>query len=194
MRKFLVLGLLGAVALLAPAATAQAAFGPVFVSAVGSGPATFTYDLVFSTAANTERLEAGNFVTLYDVEGLIPASVTLTGPFTFTIQNLGINGFLTSPPDSPTIANITTFYTGATIFVDTVFANAVTFQTTVDTTGQGFFSGETVRDIGPNAGQPLGNTGTVTLPRAIPEPASVALMGLGGLGLLGLARLRRKSA
>ncbi len=121
---------LAAIGLLMNAGRAQAYIWLtlVDVSPVGSDfqytyTATLTAGSVLTSAGggpNTGFFPSNNFFTLYDVPGLVPGSVTYGGA-------LGVAGFSADaeemlgdnppgetpiPPDDPTLANITIYWTG----------------------------------------------------------------------------------
>jgi hypothetical protein len=189
------------------AGDARASFLPVFQGTT-AGPAgppaqtVFNYRLDFSTSIDggtgqpVERLEGAGvnqgFVTLYDIVGLVPGSVVVPANFTFTVQNTGINAFATAPSDDPLLPNITFRYTGATISADTSFSG-FSYNSTSNIAALDNTTGQTTRNTGAAAGTPIGNVGFVEV-AAVPEPASIALMGLGGVILLGVARRRRAKA
>ncbi len=192
-RFAMTLGMLAGLALFGGASTAEAGFLPVFLGTTPSGPNTsYDYRLDFNTSAGAENLTTGDFVTIYDFEGFVGASSVnpLLSPGT---QFLGLNGFGTAPPDDPNVLNVVFSYNGATpLAVDTQFL--VSIVSTIGTpSAVGRYSSETTLTTPPLTGLPNGQTGFVTVARAIPEPASVALMGLGTLGLVGAARLRRRA-
>src|SRR4051794_30550198 len=88
-----------AVALALVANSASASFMPVFVNTTPVGGNTqFNYTLNFSTLAPSgvaPRLDAGDFVTIYDIPGLI--SATTPAGFTVSVQNVGTTAPLTVP-------------------------------------------------------------------------------------------------
>jgi hypothetical protein len=203
-RASLVLGL-GALAPGLP--EANAAFLPFLVSSDPSG--AYNYRLIFATSndPNTgtplERLDpyggpippplplgslTGGFATIYDFP--FANSVTVPANFQFTIQNLGINSIATNVGDSPLLSNVTFYYTGPTLTTDTIFTGfTVNSAITGGLTQIGRGGGQTNRNAGPLEGTPIGFVNFVNIPM-IPEPASIALVGLGGLVVLSFYRRR----
>ena len=170
---------------------AYGSFLPSFSNTTPSGSNTsFNYALVFATTstAPAERLDPGDFVTLYDVQGLVSATAPVG--FTVSTQNSGINGFGTLPTDSPALPNVTFMYTGSSISVDTIFPG-FSVVSTIGTTGTGQFTSEDTSNAAGTSGQPIGQIGPVTLPNGggIPEPSS--LLGLGAFGVMSILRRRR---
>jgi hypothetical protein len=169
---------------------AYASFDPVFTGTSPSAPNTsFNYALVFGTAGtpSTERLEPGDFVTIYDITGLVNA--TAPAGFSVSTQNSGINGFGTSPTDSAALPNATFTYTGSTVSTDTTFTGFSIVSTVPDTTIGQFTSEDTSNNTG-TSGQPVGHIGPVTIPGGgIPEPSSV--LSLGAFGMLAVLRRRK---
>lgn len=172
-----------------------AAYGSFLPSFSGTtpGPAsntTFNYALVFATNSgpSLERLDPGDFVTLYDIDSLVSASAP--AGFTVSTQNTGTNGFGTAPTDSPTLPNVTFTYTGPSVSVDSSFPG-FTLVSSVSTSFTGQFTSEDTSNAAGTSGQSIGQIGPVTLPNGggIPEPSSV--LGLGAFGVLSALRRRR---
>ncbi len=153
--------------------------------------ADFSVAIDPSTSQPDQLLKAGDFFTLYDINGLVAGSVTTNAQFTYTVQPFGKNAPQTAPTDTA-LPNITFTYTGPTISADTSF------------TGFGFTSTDTTSDLNgtftsldqkvAGAGTTNKSTiGSVTLPSPnVPEGSSF-LMLLPALLPMG-AYLRRRSS
>lgn len=159
----------------------RAANGPILGQP--DGTTLFSYDLRFERAGPpgaVDRLEAGNFGTLFNVVGLVPGSVAVSGPFTFTVQAEGVvpaGSTVIDEPGGPFL-NITVTYTGATLTADTSFPAALSYRSTSSATRMRGFAGQVARESGPGAG----GTSTLTdgvLVANVPEPSSLALAGVG---------------
>ena len=172
---------------------AYGSFLPTF-SNTTPGPSTnttFNYALVFATTAgaSAERLDPGDFVTLYDIQGFVSASAP--AGFNVSTQNVGINGFGTAPTDSPALSNVTFTYTGASISADTIFSG-LSLVSSFGATTVGQFTSEDTSNAAGTSGLPIGQIGPITLPTGggvIPEPAS--LLSLGAFGIFSSLRRRR---
>jgi hypothetical protein len=170
--------------LVAATGAANASFLPAFTGTTPAGSNTqFNYDFVFATAGATapiERLENGDFLTIYDIPGFVSA----TGPANFSVstQNLGINGTGTTPADDPALPNVTFTYTGPTVTVDTFF-NGASIVSSFGLVGLDNYTSETTRV---SDGSTIGHIGLVPVP-AIPEPGTLIF-----LSALPLALLRRR--
>jgi hypothetical protein len=173
-------------------------------TAPGITGGVFTYALNFSTSTDAgtglsaQRLENGNFATLYDIGGLNSATLnpTFSSLFVMTQQNTGITAAGTAPTDN-SLPNITLRYIGPTQTTDQSFANILTINSTFTSVApNGQYTGQTTKNSGIGAGTAVGAIGNVAVPgvAATPEPGSLAM--LVGAGLSGSAfmfkRRRRK--
>src|SRR5688572_6169185 len=170
-------GLLAGISALAAAGVAQASLLPVF-GGTAAGPGantTFNYDLSFATAggpgAPVERLETGDFVTIYDIPGFV--SATAPANFSVSTQNLGVNAPGTAPNDDAALTNVTFRFTGASpVGSDTVFPGA-NIVSSFGFVGSDNFTSQTHRF--PD-GSLVGHIGTVAVP-AVPEPGALVFVG-----------------
>jgi hypothetical protein len=152
-----------------------------------AGGYAYDYDLVFNTVVNNFEVRNGDFATIYDI-GPADSVVDIIAPsgFSFTVQPIGLNAFGTSPPvDDPGLVNVTFTRTGGTVAADQIFAARIVSK--LEGTHESFYSAQEFRKT-PAIG-PKGNVGTVLVP--VPEPGSMALVGIGLVSALGL-RWRRK--
>jgi len=173
--------------------SAQAALLVNFQGVTPSGSNfNYSYDLVFSTAGGTEQLQPGDFVTIYDFNGL---TSVITPPTNFTPTTLlvGQNPPGTNQPDNPSVINVIFTYNGPTLSVDTI--NNTVIQSIVGTQVRGFYAGQTTNVSDPGFPDKTANIGRSQTPAAVPEPATLAMV-LAGLPLLAIVRLagRRRQA
>lgn len=173
-------------------------------SIVGS---VFHYDLNFNTAIDagtglsSQRLQAGNFATIYDLEGfsnavLNPAYSSL---FTLTTQEFGVTPGGTVPNDD-TPLNVTLTYTGPTLTSDQSFGNILSVTTTSNTINpSGQYTGQVTINSGAASGMLIGNIGSVAVPGLptnatpfTPEPGSLAFVITAGLSGSVFAWRRRR--
>jgi len=184
--------------------TAHAGFRADFVGTAPGlpGQTIFNYNLIFSGAL--ERVDSTppslqGFVTIYDIVGLDTNNIVVPANFTSTFQNIGIDAFGTVPAtgDNPALLNVTFRYTGATPLttVAPLVIPGFSYQSTASLTTLGSFTGQDTNNDQTDAAfnTPIGTSGRVQV-AAVPEPASIALIGLGGVILLGVARRRRAKA
>jgi len=140
--------------------------------------------------------------------GNINVTTTSATPETFSI-NYTINGTLTDPsPGGPSFTASTTGtltftaiqfsggasagtisnqYTGQLVVGPGTFPNGDTFTTSVSGTPNAMFASPTVNGAG-------GSLGGLIVSTTVPEPASIAMVGLGLMGLGGFSAYRRRRA
>jgi hypothetical protein len=177
------------------AGSASAGLLPVSVSITpDSGNFRWTYAVVLPTDM---KLESGSYFTIYDFAGLVNGSES--APPGWTLSPASTPDRVT-PNDDPNIPNLTWKYTGPTIPSGQVgLGNFWAVSTYGDQTASFFTAttkrtsdGQTDANI-TNTIVPLTPTGGSPPPPTVPEPATLALAGLG-LPLAGFARWRRKKA
>ena len=168
-------------------------------SNVGSN---YTYDLNFLNSIDAasglpaQRLQAGNFATLYDIAGLNSATLNpaFASLFTLTQQNPGITPGGTAPADGA-LPNLTLTYNGATLTADQSFASILTVNSSFGTINPlGQYTGQTTKNAGVSAGTSVSSIGNVGVPgvNATPEPGSLALLVGASLSGSAFAFRRRR--
>jgi hypothetical protein len=165
---------------------------------------------------NTTNAPYGGFTTLYDAGvGNVPvnrsAGSYLAKDFTLTEPMVSPAAYRSTPTDAPTLTNLLFTFTGATdptivggpylvypiagntstsIQVGTMPVDLGQFQifSTSDIENYVSFDGQSSTAFGSAVYAEQGNNSTTTVPSTVPEPASLALIGMAGTALLARRR------
>ena len=133
-----------------------------------------------------QRVEAGDYFTIYDFRGLIPGSNTEPANWVFTSALLGVTPPTVLPTDDPTAFNLTWTYTGQNVILGQMFLGTFSVLAMTDQSTTANFTAHATRSSGPDVGTKIDNIGVVSVP--VPEMSALGpIVGLGGLGLTSLA-------
>jgi hypothetical protein len=162
-----------------------------------SGGFLWEYD---AQLTQQQFLKSGDFFTIFDFNGYVPGSATVPNAnWMFTSLNTGLlPAGLVGIVDSPSIPNLTWKYTGPDTSNGPTDLGLFTAKSAYEALGTGMYGaqGHKWSKIGsfvlPDHGKPTMNKGPITTP-VVPEPCSMALLGLGAAPLLRLRRRGRKA-
>jgi len=186
------------VALIAMVAATAAARADIIPSFGGTSPGSGT-NTVWNYTINItsdQQVVTGDFFTIYDFGPFVSGSATSPSGWSFSSSLVTAPPSGTTPPDSPSLANLTWTYTGsATIPTGTNLSGFSITQATsqfqeVPSLQSGYFAAIATRNDG--GGTKISNVGRIPVPAPIPEPTTFSLLALAGVGSALRAIRRRK--
>lgn len=138
-----------------------------------------------SAGALVQCNPAGTFFTLYDFAGFV-AVTGLPAGWSAVTSLLGTtpSAITQQVIDNPGIVNVTFFYTGPVVDGDVTIRGFQLVSSFNVVSANGSFSSQSTRTDHSVDGTTDQLVGSIVVPIAIPEPASLAFIGLGLAGLL----------
>jgi hypothetical protein len=192
-KTLLVAGTVGMGLLTVGAGGARADIVPKLVGSptVDGSNFTWTYDAILRS---DQYLVPGNFFTIYDFAGYTGVHSEPTGWSLFA-ENSSTPPPFTTPPDNAGIINLRWVWEGPGNIVPPVAGQDFDLgDFTADSTfNQEGLTAFASAGIDSDTNTVIGNAGWAVTP-VVPEPCTMALLGLGGLPLLGGLRRRSRKA
>jgi hypothetical protein len=140
-----------------------------------------------------ERVEPGDFFTVYDFGNFVPGSNMQPANWAFSSAFLGRTPPLVIPNDNPDVLNLTWTYIGQNPIIGPAPLGIFSVVTNTDQQHLGQFASEATRNGGPNDGTKIDNIGGIAVP--VPEmSALVPILSVCSATLLALlpSFLRRR--
>jgi hypothetical protein len=182
------------IALVAAVAAVHADIIPSFGGTSAGGGTSTVWNYTINITSG-QQVMTGDFFTIYDFGPFVAGSAAQPAGWTFSSSLLTAPPANTSPPDNPSLANLTWTYGGVTIPSNTNLSGFSVAQATsqfqqLPTTQSGFFAALATNSD--NGGSKISNVGRVPVPVPIPEPTTLSLLALAGVGSAVRAIRRRK--
>jgi hypothetical protein len=139
-------------------------------------------------------LVSGDFFTIYDFAGFVPGSnIEPNALWDFSSALVGVTPSGEIIPDNASLPNLTWTYVGPNTPNGPTDLGQFSAISTFGTPVSGFYGAmaRQVSIIPAVHGDPTMNKGPIAVPSNVPEPGTMALLGLGAAPLIG--RLRRRS-
>lgn len=165
-----------------------------------AGAYTYTYSVALDSF---QRIDSGpigttglnSFFSIHDFGPVTSISETglLLTDYSFSEPMLSPHAFVQAAPDSASLANIQAFYTGsASIAALTALGTFTVTSTLAPVFHPVLYEAQALKFGGLTDGLPAGNTTSTVAPNAmaVPEPASLALLGAG---MAGIGWVRRRN-
>ena len=170
--------------LLALAGTALIAHADIIPSYESTTPSGGNFQINYTAVVTgDQRVEAGDFFTIYDFSGLVLNSAMMPPDWSFTSLLVGVTPSQTDPPDDPMIRNLTWTYTGATPIIGPAPLGTFSAVSNFGQSHPGYFAAEATANPG---GNKIDNVGVIPVP--VPEISTFSqILEVCGLGIVGFA-------
>jgi PEP-CTERM motif-containing protein len=134
----------------------------------------------------------GDFLTIYDFRGFVSGSCFAPTGWTCQTQAVGFTPDTQIPSDDPALTNLTFTRTGATLPGPVLDLGDFGAQSLGSSLDVGRFTSRGTRNLGVLVGTKIDSVGDISVPAAVPEPATLLLLGSTMAGLGALLRRRRE--